>query len=74
MTDKKNVTLAPSRGPRDPFVLLRQMAAELDRAFEEPFWPTRGWPTLRVYRASGARDVGAKGRCVRKGQSARDQS
>ena len=49
MTDKKNVTLAPSRSPRDPFVLLRQMAAELDRAFEEPFWSTRGWPTLRVF-------------------------
>ena len=47
MTDK-NVTLAPPRGARDPFALLRQLNAELDRTFEEPFWPTLGWPTFRA--------------------------
>jgi len=45
MTDKKNFALAPTRA-RNPFALLRQMTAELDRAFDEPFWPTAGWPTL----------------------------
>lgn len=48
MTNQKNVMLAPTRGARDPFTLLRQMTAELDRAFDEPFWPTLGWPARRT--------------------------
>jgi HSP20 family protein len=46
-TEKNAVTVAPTRGARDPFVLLRQMTAELDRAFDEPFWGARHWPLLR---------------------------
>jgi HSP20 family protein len=40
MSEKKQDTLVPTRGGRDPFALLRQMTSELDRAFE-------GWPSLR---------------------------
>lgn len=40
MSDKKQGTLVPGRLGRDPFSLLRQMTAELDRAFED-------WPTFR---------------------------
>ena len=46
MAEKKNVTLAPAPGARDPFALLRQMTAELDRAFDEPFWRSFGWPAM----------------------------
>jgi HSP20 family protein len=31
----------------DPFALLRQMTAELDRAFDEPFWPSLPRTSLR---------------------------
>jgi HSP20 family protein len=46
--DRKETTLAPTGGARDPFAMLRQMTAELDRVFDEPFWPARRWPLLRT--------------------------
>jgi HSP20 family protein len=47
MAEKKEVTLAPARSVRDPFVLLRQMTTELDRVFDEPFWAPFRWPSFR---------------------------
>jgi HSP20 family protein len=47
MFEKKESTLAPTRGTRDPFALLRQMASELDRAFDD--WPSFRWPSFRVF-------------------------
>lgn len=44
MSEKKQGTLVPTPGSRDPFALLRQMTSELDRAFED--WPSRGWPSI----------------------------
>lgn len=41
-----------ARTVRDPFALMRQMASEFDRLFEEPFWPARRWPFRRA-RPSG---------------------
>jgi HSP20 family protein len=38
MSNRKETSLAPSRSPRDSFGLLRQMTAELDRVFDDPFW------------------------------------
>jgi HSP20 family protein len=39
--------LAPIRDTGDPFALLRKMTAELDRAFDDPFWPSFRFPTFR---------------------------
>lgn len=47
MSDKKDVKLAPVRVTRDPMSLLRQMTHELDRVFDEPFWPSFRLPSLR---------------------------
>jgi HSP20 family protein len=40
---KKEAELAPRGGPRDPFGLFRQMTADFDQLFGEPFlrWPFR---------------------------------
>lgn len=51
MAEKKSSALAPV-GVRDPFTLLRQMTAELDRAFDEPFW--RGFQLAPLPSASFA--------------------
>jgi HSP20 family protein len=48
MAETKEVTLTPARAARDPFALLRQMTAELDRAFDEPFWPTFRFPAMKA--------------------------
>ena len=40
----KEKHLTPTRFNRDPFGLLRQMTTELDRVFDEPFWPSFRWP------------------------------
>ena len=48
MAAKDEVALTPARAAHDPFALLRQMTAELDRAFDEPFWPTFRFPTVRA--------------------------
>jgi hypothetical protein len=46
MSEKKQA-LAPTRGARDPFSLLRQMTSELDRVFDD-------WPFfLPSFRATG---------------------
>jgi HSP20 family protein len=45
MAEKRMTSLATT-GYRDPFSILRQMTAELDRAFTEPFWPARHWPAF----------------------------
>lgn len=44
MFEKKQGTLVPTRGSRDPLALLRQMTSELDRAFED--WPSLRWPSF----------------------------
>lgn len=44
MAERKETAIA-TRTARDPFALLRQMTAELDRAFDEPFFGLR-WPAL----------------------------
>ncbi len=48
MAEKHDVALALARGARNPFALLRQMTAELDRAFDEPFWPSFRFPAMRT--------------------------
>lgn len=48
MAERNEVTLAQTRGARDPFALLRQITAELDRAFDEPFWPTLRFPAMKT--------------------------
>jgi HSP20 family protein len=45
MSEKKEA-LAATRGTRDPFSLLRQMTAELDRVFAD--WPSFRLPFLRA--------------------------
>lgn len=48
MPEKKQAqaTLAPTRGAREPFGLLRQMTSELDRVFED--WAPFRWPRFRA--------------------------
>ncbi|HEY1304265.1 MAG TPA: Hsp20/alpha crystallin family protein [Vicinamibacterales bacterium] len=41
--------LAPIRESIDPFAVLRKMTAELERTFEDPFWPAFQWPVLRGF-------------------------
>ena len=48
MFGRKETSLAPSRLSRDPFTLLRQMTSELDRVFDEPAWPSFGFPTSAI--------------------------
>jgi HSP20 family protein len=45
MSEKKQA-LAPTRGARDPFSLLRQMTSELDRVFDD--WPSFRLPSFRA--------------------------
>ena len=45
--EKRELTRVPTHSPLDPFTLLRQMTAELDRVFDEPLWARR-WPLLRA--------------------------
>ena len=45
---ENKVVAAPTFAPRDPFALLRQVTAQLDRAFAEPFWPGARWPASRA--------------------------
>jgi len=40
MTFRKETGLAPRR---EPFALLKEMTSELDRVFDEPFWPSLRW-------------------------------
>jgi HSP20 family protein len=42
---QKETALAP-RFDRDPFAMLRQMRAEMDRVFQDPFWPRIEWPAV----------------------------
>jgi len=46
--EKRELTRVPTHSSLDPFTLLRQMTAELDRVFDEPFWLARHWPLLRT--------------------------
>ena len=41
--------LAPIRDTGDPFALLRKMTAELDRTFDDPFWPSFRFPVFRGF-------------------------
>ena len=54
MAEKHDVTLAPARSARAPFALLRQMTADLDRAFDEPFWPSFRFPAMRTIEGAAA--------------------
>ena len=47
MADNRNSSLATTRY-LDPFSILRQMTAELDRAFDEPFWSGRRRSALQA--------------------------
>lgn len=38
MADNKDIARVHARGVHDPFAILRQIAPELDRVFDEPFW------------------------------------
>jgi len=38
-TRKEETAMMPTRFGRDPFGVLRQVASEFDRVFDEPFWP-----------------------------------
>ena len=42
MSENKQGELVSTRGPRDPFDLLRQMTSDLDRVFED--WRAVRWP------------------------------
>ena len=46
MSTKKETALTRPGAARDPFALMRQMTAELDRVFEESAWPMFRWPSL----------------------------
>jgi HSP20 family protein len=48
MLMKKETAVARKGAPRDPFALLRDMTADLDRMFDDPSWPTFRWPLLRA--------------------------
>jgi HSP20 family protein len=43
---KKESALIPPGLPRDPFTMLRRMASELDRVFDEASWPSLRWPSF----------------------------
>lgn len=44
MFSRREASFTPTRTSRDPFELLRQMTSELDRVFDDPFWPRFGGP------------------------------
>ena len=44
----KKETAVARRGARDPFAMLREMTADLDRVFDETGWPTFRLPFLRT--------------------------
>jgi HSP20 family protein len=46
MSDRKETALMSARDVRNPLTLLRQMTSELDRMFEDPFWPSFRWPSF----------------------------
>jgi hypothetical protein len=56
MSSRKDYSLTPTRGSRDPLGLLRQVTSEFERMFDEPFLPSfrRPWrafaapPAVRV--------------------------
>lgn len=43
MSEKKQSTLIPARGSRDPFAVMRRMASEFERTFGD--WPSLRWPS-----------------------------
>ena len=45
MSTRKESSLTPARVSGDPFGVLRQMTSELDRVFDDPFWPSFRWPS-----------------------------
>lgn len=47
MSEKKQSMPVPTRGTRDPFVFLRQMTSELDRAFDD--WPSFRRPSFGLF-------------------------
>jgi HSP20 family protein len=53
MSSRKETSLIPARGIRDPFGLLRQMTSEFDRTFDDPFLSSFHWPS-RIFAAPRA--------------------
>ena len=47
MAERKDIAVASGGTSRDPFSLFRQMTAELDRVFEQPFGAVFHWPLSR---------------------------
>jgi HSP20 family protein len=41
--------LVSTREAVDPFATLRKMTEELERTFEDPFWPEFRWPAIRGF-------------------------
>jgi HSP20 family protein len=47
---RRETGLMPGRLAQDPFTLMREMTAELERRFHEPTWPSLRWPSWRTRR------------------------
>lgn len=45
---KKEASLATAGAVRNPFALLKRMAADFDRMFEEPMWSAFAFPGARI--------------------------
>ena len=48
MSAQKETRLAPRGSSRDPFAIVRQMRSDLDRMFDDSFWPSLRWPSLQM--------------------------
>lgn len=46
MSAPRETAVAPARGVRDPFALLRRMASDFDREFTR--WPSMAWPQFQA--------------------------
>jgi HSP20 family protein len=54
MAEKTETALAQGRTHRDPFAMLREVASDLERAFERPFGTAFRWPSFRDASHDGA--------------------
>ncbi|OFW37348.1 MAG: hypothetical protein A3J29_18605 [Acidobacteria bacterium RIFCSPLOWO2_12_FULL_67_14b] len=48
MSAEKETRLAPRGSAGEPFGILRQMRSDLDRMFDDWFWPSLRWPSLQM--------------------------
>src|SRR3990167_10782277 len=51
MSAGKETRLAPRGSAGEPFGILRQMRSDLDRMFDDSFWPSLRWPSLQMMAA-----------------------